>query len=125
MYYKKEKKDIPIINSHCCGTLEELYTGKEPNNSLSIVIGNNIKPTLPHYHTHNDEIYICLKGEMVVHLYPNDKDEVEEFRLLEDETIFIGRNTHHKIVSASDDCKFIAISNPGWEEQYEFISDKL
>jgi mannose-6-phosphate isomerase-like protein (cupin superfamily) len=125
MYFKKERKDIPIIDSFCCGSLEELFNGREIGNNLSIVIGNNIQPTKGHYHTHNDEIYICLKGSMTVRIYSPISKKIEDFILEEDETIFIGRNTHHKIISASVDSKFIAISNPFWEKEYEFLSDKI
>ena len=120
-----KKNDIKEILSESCGKLNELYTGKEVDNNLSIVLGKNIGKTKPHFHSNNDEIYICVRGSLLVRLFDPETQESSKVKLEEDETIFIGKNVHHQIIESTDDCKFLAISNPYWQKKTEYISDKL
>ena len=120
-----KKNDIKEILSESCGKLNELYTGKEVDNNLSIVLGKNIGKTTPHVHSNNDEIYICVRGSLLVSLFDPETQESSKVKLEEDETIFIGKNVHHQIIESTDDCKFLAISNPYWQKKTEYISDKL
>ena len=77
-----KKNDIKEILSESCGKLNELYTGKEVDNNLSIVLGKNIGKTKPHFHSNNDEIYICVRGSLLVSLFdPETQESSKEFTL--------------------------------------------
>lgn len=111
------------IDSKFCGHLFELLSGNELNNTgMSIVISDTpVENTQGHLHTIQTEYYVVIEGSLEL-LLSLDGKEIQKLILKKNETVIIPPNTHHKIVSSTIDSKFIAISQPKWSAETEFLS---
>jgi mannose-6-phosphate isomerase-like protein (cupin superfamily) len=111
------KKDQNVIDTHTCGILTEIcFTRKS---LTGITQAQNIKPTTPHYHKQQTELFWVDKGEVTIKVESDGK--VTETKVCEGEVLCIEPGEIHSITKASEVNRLILISTPAWTKDDEFV----